>query len=228
MTDLLDAPAPTVVTDGALSTAPGAFPVARLLPDSVTSGKRVRRARSVAMAAVGASLLAVGGLFFMSTSQADDVQAQLDEAQSTAAVLSAQQAKYADVPRVAAQLSSTQTDIATALGNEVLYSGVMRRLAATTPAGITLTKVTIAPPESSTGSAGSTAAAHIQLGATATTFPAIAAWLDSLAAQKVFLNATVTHAVLDSNATVPVITVEGSLDLAPSAVSGRYAKAGTP
>ena len=230
MTAVLNAPAPGDAVHVALQPVAGAFPVAVLLPESVTNTKRVRRARSLAMAGIGVALLAVGGLYFMSSSQANDVQAQLDEAQNTATVLSAQQAKYADVPRVAAQLSSSQTDITTALGNEVLYSGVMRRLTATTPPGITLTKVTISPPESTNGTSLGSASpvAHVSLGATASTFPASAAWLDSRAAQKVFLQPSISHAGLDANAAQPVITVEGSFDLAPSAVSGRYAKAGTP
>lgn len=217
----------------------GAFPVARLLPEQVMQDKRIARARLMAMAGIGAAVLAVGGLWMTSSGEAAEAEQQLSDAQTQAAVLAAQQAKYSDVPAIASQLANAQQDISTALGPEVLWSGILGDLKKAAPAGVTIAKVSGSLPAATSSSAsknttagttGTTtepAAGHLIVGGEAATYPAIASWLDSLAAQKVFSGPTLTKSSKDPNAANPAVSFESTVELTAAAKSGRYVTKGT-
>jgi Tfp pilus assembly protein PilN len=75
----------------------------------------------------------------MASSDVSSAQEQLDSARATSATLAAEQAKYADVPKVQSDLQSAQLQQFSAMGGEVRFSTVLNNLALTIPAGVSLT-----------------------------------------------------------------------------------------
>ncbi len=218
-----------------------AFPVARLIPQSVADIKRVRRARRIAVVGIGGAVLAVAGLWMMGSSQVTEAEQELADAQATSGLLAAQQAKYADVPRVASELANAKQDLQLALGSEVLWSSVLAKLTATAPKGVTLTKVTASLPESAgqvpapaaSGSAGSTSevvipAGKLTIAGSASSYALVAGWLDALAADKLLLDPRLTHASAESGEGSPGVGFDNTVELAPGAKSGRYVTKETP
>jgi len=216
------------------------FPVARLLPSTVTEGKRVARARTMALAGVGVAAIAVGGLWMGASSQAAEAEAQLADAQATAGLLAAQRAKYNEVPVVEGQVTAAKGDLAAALGDEVLWSNVLAQVAATTPKDVTITTVTgslaastSGTPASVTGPAAAASpttgsepvvstAGTLTIGGSSTNFPEIASWLDSLATNPLFAGPMLNRSTRDENTEIDGVTFEGSVGLSEKARSGRY------
>ncbi|CAB4959613.1 MAG: hypothetical protein F2842_09640 [Actinobacteria bacterium] len=231
-------PVPTAAFPGS------SFPIARLIPQSVADSKRVRRARRLAVVGIGGAVLAVGGLWMMGSSQVAEAEQQLADAQAASGLLAAQQAKFSDVPRVASELANARQDLELALGSEVLWSSVLAKLQATAPKGVSLTKITAALPEGvgqvpaapangTAGSTGSTSevvipAGRMTVAGTADSYSLVAGWLDALAADKLLLDPTLTHASTVSGEGTPGVGFDNTVDLAPAAKSGRYVTKETP
>ena len=116
----------------------GAFPRANLIPDQIAAEAKVRTAKVVLGVAAGGSLLLVAGLYLMATNDVNGAQDQLDSARAQSALLASQAAKYADVPRVRADLASAKAQQASALGGEVRWSTVLKNLGLTIPPGVSL------------------------------------------------------------------------------------------
>jgi Tfp pilus assembly protein PilN len=149
-------PAPTTPT--APVAAPlAAFPRVNLIPDEIAREVKVRRSKVIAGGAVVASLAAVGALYLMAAGQVSAAQEQLDSATARSAALAAEATKYADVPKVQADLAGAQQQQFLALGGEVRWSTILNNMALTIPAGASLSslKGTITGgPSTSSGAAG--------------------------------------------------------------------------
>ena len=116
----------------------GAFPRANLIPDQIAAESKVRTAKVVLGVAAVGSLLLVGGLYLMATNEVNGAQDQLDSAHAQSALLASQAAKYADVPRVRADLATAKAQQASALSGEVRWSTVLKNLGLTIPPGVAL------------------------------------------------------------------------------------------
>ena len=116
----------------------GAFPRANLIPDQIAAEAKVRTAKVALGIAAGGSVVLVAGLYLMATNEVNGAQDQLDSAHAQSALLASQAAKYADVPRVRADLASAQAQQASALGGEVRWSTVLKNLGLTIPPGVSL------------------------------------------------------------------------------------------
>lgn len=115
-----------------------AFPRVNLIPDEIAREQRVRQAKLVFGGAIAASVVAVGGLYMMAAGQVSSAQEQLDAATARGIALSSEAAKYADVPKVKADLASAQEQQALALGGEVRWSFVLNNLGLTVPSGTSI------------------------------------------------------------------------------------------
>ena len=161
-TDLAESPEQDSILAAPVSTMAASqvaeFPSVNLIPDEIAEEARVRRAKLVLGGAIAASIVAVGGLFLVATGEVGSAQESLDSATARGAGLSAEAAKYADVPKVKADLASAQSQQSLALGREVRWSFVLNNLALTLPAGSSLStfKGTLAEP----GAAGAAPGAN--------------------------------------------------------------------
>ena len=129
------APMPTVAPTAA-------FPRVNLIPEQVAREARTQTAKRVCIGAVAGSALVVGGLFLLANSQVSAAQDQRDAATARSAALAAETTKYADVPRVNAELTAATAQQANAMGSEVQWSVILGDLALATPPGVSLDSFT--------------------------------------------------------------------------------------
>ncbi len=195
------------VTAPALPSSTAAFPRVNLMPDTITSEAKVHRAKLVLGIAAAASVALVGGLYVLASADVSGAQDQLDTATARGAVLATEAAKYADVPKVQAEVAAAQTQQYEAMGSEVRWSFLLNNLALTMPAGSSLTGfagvVSTTPPVTAAGakvasagdlSAGSTSVlgrpgiGTITYEGEARGYPNVAAFLDAMAKQKTLLD----------------------------------------
>ncbi|MFN8167187.1 MAG: PilN domain-containing protein [Candidatus Nanopelagicales bacterium] len=118
-----------------------AFPRVNLIPDEIAQEARVRQAKLVLAGAVAASIVAAAGLYVMAAGEVSAAQTDLDAQTARSAALAAEVTRYADVPKVKADLASAQQQQALALGGEVRWSFVLNNLALTIPQGTSLTSL---------------------------------------------------------------------------------------
>lgn len=116
-----------------------AFPRVNLMPEVVAAEARVHRARLVLVGATVASVLVVVGLYLVGSGAVSQSQDRLDTATAQGASLASEAAKYADVPKVQAQVAAARTQQYQAMGAEVRWSFLLNSLALTIPSGTSLT-----------------------------------------------------------------------------------------
>lgn len=202
----------------------GRFPSANLLPPGIVNRRRVRAAKKRALLMLaGVLVLLILVVLFIGMQQrsADaakaDAQARVDQA------LILKQ-KYAYVPAVYQAVTTARTDLATAMGQEVQVSRLLRGLSAMQPVGLSLLTL-----DASVGPGGEEAATTtvdvvpgvgvISFQGEAKSMDQVAAWLDRLR-----LNPDYSAPLLNdvTNSTEGVYSFTASAELTEQALSGRY------
>lgn len=195
------------VTAPAMPTSAAAFPRVNLMPDTIAREAKVHRAKLVLGIAAAASVALVGGLYVLASADVSSAQDQLDSATARGAVLATEAAKYADVPKVQAEVAAAQTQQYQAMGAEVRWSFLLNNLALTMPSGSSLTGfvgVVSTTPPAAAPSAKTSSAGDLSGGSTsvlgrpgigtityegeARGYPNVAAFLDAMAKQKTLLD----------------------------------------
>ena len=146
--------APAAPVEVSTTNGLGVFPRANLIPDQIAAEAKVRTAKVVLGVAAGACVLLVGGLYLMAANEVNSAQDQLDSAHAQSALLASQAAKYADVPRVRADLATATAQQASALSGEVRWSTVLKNLGLTIPPGVSLNSLQATVSGSAPGAAG--------------------------------------------------------------------------
>lgn len=213
-------------TTTAVTTA--TFPRVNLLPPEIAEETRFRSVRALLALSVVGALAIVGGAYVFASGQVSDAEETLAAAQATNATLKAEEAKYAEVPRVYAAVALAQKQLYVAMGQEVRYSYVLNDLALTIPDDVWLTSLTVEQNVDGTepveGAWGSPAIGTVSYKGTAVSYNDVAAWLDVLGK-----NSDLTDPYLSSaKAGEPigdtdVLEFESSAALTTDALSNRYA-----
>ena len=219
-------------------TSAAAYPRVNLMPEAVAAEARVHRAKMSLVAAVVASVAVVGGLYAMAYGSVNSAQDSLDAAAAKSAVLNAELTKYADVPKVQAQLTATRGQVATALGADVRWSVLLNNLSLTMPPGTSLVtfqgaiKNTVS--SSSTGNAatdnqftsvlGHPGIGTINYTGEALGYPQVAAFLDTQAKQNSLMDSYVNSvaANTDSSTGGKGYTFKSVATVTDKALSHRY------
>ncbi len=224
-----------------------AFPRVNLMPDAVAAEARVHRARMVLVGATVASLVVVGGLYAIGAGAVSSAQDQLDAATAQGATLAAEAAKYADVPKVQAQVTAARTQQYQALGGEARWSFLLNNLALTIPVGTSLTSFTgtiTGVPPAPAGAAASTPGApapgtvtsalgHPGIGnityvGEALGYPQVANFLDAQAKQKTLVDPFVSAVNAATATGGKGLTFTSTATVTAAALSHRYdVKAGS-
>lgn len=228
----VEAPTPTVAPSAA-------FPRVNLIPEQVAIEARTQTAKKVCIGAVAASALVVGGLWFLANGQVSAAQDQLDSATARSAALAAEATKYADVPRVNAELAAATQQQATAMGGEVRWSSVLYTLAITTPPGVSLQSFTAtvngsgagaATPATSTGGGSTSILGQAGIGSitvqgNAVDQPHVALFLDKMRTASGVLDpfaTTVSSATTGTAATTKEVSFAAGATISSDALSHRY------
>ena len=201
-------------------------PRVNLLPSEILDARAFRRVQRALVGAVAAALVVGAGAFAWSLHEVSTAQAALDVSRARTAQLHTEEAKYADVPRVLAQVEQAKTARRTALADDVLWYRFFDDLAAATPDTVALTNVTV----TLGGSAASASDPLTPSGIGTVTFdgggdrfPAVSSWLESVATVDGLDGSTLQSATRTSGgAAEGPVSFTSRIVIAASALSHRY------
>lgn len=205
------------------------FPRVNLLPPEIQAEARFRRTRMLLSLVVVGAVAATAGLYVMASNQVSAASDDLANAQATQVTLKAEAAKYADVPKVYAQVAAAQQQLTLAMGQEVRYSFVLNDLSLTMGHvnGVWLDNLTVAQsvddPASSKSVLGNPSIGSITFTGKAVNHNDVAAWLDALAKTPYYEDPYLSNSAM--NQKIGDQTVDGfssSVSLTAKALSNRY------
>jgi Tfp pilus assembly protein PilN len=215
-----------------------ALPRVNLLPPEIEEQRRFRRVQVGLGAAVAAAVGAVGLLYLNASTSVSEARAELDAARAQTATLNTETARFAHVPRVYAQVAASEAMLSSAMGKEVRWSYYLNDLSRSIPPRVWLTQITVtenveAAANTGAGQPASNAGQNalvppgigqITFRGTADRHDDVARWLETLARQRGYANAsfsTSTERFIDAH---KVVDFSSTVTLTDKALSGRYTK----
>jgi Tfp pilus assembly protein PilN len=211
------------------------LPRVNLLPPEIEEQRRFRKVQAGLGAGVVAALGVVGALTLLANGAVSNAQSDLDEATARGSQLKAQQAQYAEVPVVYAQVEAAEAQLGQAMGKEVRWSYFLNDLSLKIPGKVWLTSMTVAQDVDSAVAAAPDPTTYISPGVGTVTFAGagtrhndVAAWLDALAKQKGLTQPYFTSSTQEAIGTQSAVVFSSQATITEEALSGRYTqKAGS-
>ncbi|MFI7588892.1 PilN domain-containing protein [Spongisporangium articulatum] len=156
-------PAPDGALEGVASSPLPISSMARvdLLPLEIVATRRFGRTRRMVIGTLAGILVLAAAGTLWSRSAVSDAQSDLDTANAQKQAAISAQNKYADVPKLEAQLSAAYDARSAALSQDVLWYRYVNDMQGSLPSGVTLTLVnaTLSQGTDSAGSSGSSGSA---------------------------------------------------------------------
>lgn len=203
------------------------LPRVDLMPASVASADSFRRVQVGLAAALGLVVVGAAAATVLAGAQVDRAQGELAAEQARTTTLQQQEAQYADVPLVRAQLDALTTARTAALGDEVLWYRYSAHLSGALPQSMRLTSLqmssTPAAVDPATGVAtvaSDTPVGSMTLSLDGSTVPDSAALLDVLDATPGLAGPWADSTTVDP--TSGDTTVAAHVDVSSAALSGRW------
>ncbi|MFB9377820.1 PilN domain-containing protein [Kineococcus gynurae] len=179
-----------------------------LLPTEFAVARQERRLRLQLATAVGVVAAACLGAGFLATSQAHGAENSLLDEQTRTSALQAQQAPYAEVPQVLAEVAEAKKIQSDVSGYAVPWYAYLNRISTATPAGVTFTSLglSVQPTPAATAATGSAATAdplavqgigNLTVTGTTQTQAQVASWMDAMAGIPGIAGATLTSSTFD-------------------------------
>jgi len=169
-------------------------PRVNLLPAEILERRAFRVIQKVLAGVVLATLVLIAGGYAMARISVIAADQSRQDAVGRSQLLNRQKEQYAEVPMWQDSLANATTARNQAMVRNVDWAGFLDDLAASTPAGVTLTSVTVSMPDGKTlGLLGDLVAPDpllnsgigtISVSGTTTSYPTVAAWLRSFTAMK--------------------------------------------
>jgi Tfp pilus assembly protein PilN len=174
--------------------------------------------------AVVLSVAIVGLLYTHAKGGVSSAQDAVTAAQTTNASLNTKLSSLSTVQQTYDEVQAKQQLLQTAMGPEIRWSYILNDLSLRVPSNVWLTSVS-ATEGGVGGAAASTdpgAIGNISFSGTAMKHDDVAAWLDSLAKEKGFTNASFSNSTEGAIGERKVVNFGTSVDLDSSALSNRY------
>jgi Tfp pilus assembly protein PilN len=177
-----------------------------------------------------------GAFVVMANGQVHDAQGDLDTAKAHGASLQAEQAKYAEVPLVYAQVEAGEAQLSQAMGKEVRWSYFLNDLSLRTPTKVWLTGMTVAeqvdaPPvvaAPGTATYGTPGLGTVTFQGKGYRHNDVAAWLRALGNQPGLADPYFTNSTQEKVGTEDSVTFDSQAVITEEALSGRFTdKAGS-
>ncbi len=213
-------------------TRAAALPRVNLLPPEIEQAEQLARLKKVLAVIVVGALVLAGLLYFWASGQVSSAQSELEAAQAENAALQAEAAQYAEVPLVAQQVATAETNLATAMAPEVRVSFLMNDLSLTIPQSVRLTtmSIVVAPSDpAAAAAAAATGVPYIPPTGTVTytgkavSYDAVASWLQSFRKQPSYENPYAQSITEDEDNTVDTVySWASSAQLTEAAKSNRF------
>lgn len=205
------------------------WPQVNLLPSEVTQGRRLKSIKRLLLLAllvvVLIATLAYAGAQWLARSAA----AELASVQAETARLQEEKASYAEVPTTLGAISQAETARQQGMATEILWPSYLESLRAVTPTGVSYDSLSVTVGSASQPYAGSTdplatpgSIGQVSFTARSTTVPDTAAWIDGISTVAGLQNPWFSSASRTEEDGVVYYQVEATVDLQPSALSGRF------
>jgi len=211
-----------------------------LLPPEIEEGRRFRRVQLGLGAGVLAAAAVVGGLTLLATLAVNDAQGDLDAKKARGSQLESQQAQYAEVPLVYAQVEAATAQLGQAMGKEVRWSYFLNDLSLNVPGKVWLTSMTVTQDVDMVAAATATptvpgGGTYLSPGLGTVTFQGkgyahndVAAWLNALTRQKGLTQPYFTSSAQEEIGSESAVSFTSQATITEDALSRRYTqKAGS-
>lgn len=207
------------------------IPRVNLMPPEILAARVFQRTQIGLGASVLVVLAVIGGVFLLSQRQADAAAENLAAEQSRTTTLQTEQAQYAEVPTVLAEVEAAETARETAMGNDVLWYRYLNDIALSYPENVWLGGLTASvasPTTQSVLSAESTdplatpGFGTISFTGSSLTNPDVANWLDVLTATPGFADSTYSSATRTERSGQIVVDFSTSVVVTEEAKSHRF------
>ena len=226
MTSLLDKPR----TRGAGAGFVAGQPQVNLLPPEIRAARGLKRVQGYLALLLVVVLLACAGAYVVARLDKANAESGLTKAQDRTAELQADEAKYADVPRVLGQLDDTKKALDLGMSTEILWKPYYDAIAAVLPAGVSLDSLTVTEgtPMTAGPAAGSPleepSIGQVQFSARSKTLPDTAALVDALDAIPGLGDAWVTSAAVQADDTSKTVyyNVSATVQVRDTAYAHRF------
>lgn len=213
---------------GVLVGAPD-LPQVNLLPPEVRAARGLVHLKRWLALALVVVLVVVVGLYGAALLARGSADSELAEAQARAAELQAQEAEYAEVPRVVNDLRRATDARTLGMSTEVLWKPYLDAVAAVLPANVSVRTFTIAQatpvmaPEAPADPLAAQGIGSITFTSTAVGLPDNAAWIDALNSIPGFYAANATAEALGEDDGVVSYTVSSTVLVNETAFALRFA-----
>ena len=227
----------TVVnTESRLGMANATLPRVNLLPPEIAEQAAFKKLQLGLGVGVLAAVSVVGLLTVSASHSVSTAQTSLDQQNGRGQALIAQKAQYNNVTAVYAAAAAAQTQLQTAMGQEVRYSQLMHDLSLSVPSTVWLKSLSYtqaapaaAAPAVGTPGAAATATAPVGIGSLTVTgvgfnHDDLALWLESLAGQKNYSDPYFASSTESLLGTRKIVTFTSTANLTSAAYSGRYTR----
>jgi hypothetical protein len=204
------------------------WPQVNLLPGEVTKGRRLRSIKKLLVLALAVVVLIATLGYAGALLLAGSAARELESAQAEGQTLQAEKAQYAQVPQTLSAIALAESARQQGMSSEILWPDYLEALRAVTPDGVSYDTMSVAvggPGQPYTGAgnplAGSTIG-QVTFSARSLTLPDTAAWIDAIEQVEGLANPWFSSASLAEDEGVVYYQVEATVDLLPSALSGRF------
>lgn len=204
------------------------WPQVNLLPSEVTAGRRLQSVKkllvAIVLVVVLIAMLGYAGAVWLAGNAADE----LASVQSETVRLQAEKEQYAEVPTTLSAIDNAESARQQAMATEILWPDYLEAVRAVTPAGVSYDTLTVNAGTPSQPYAGSTDAlvpgsiGQIAFTARSLTLPDTASWIDAIETVPGLSNPWFSSATLSEDEGVVYYQVTATVDLLPSALSGRF------
>ena len=228
MTSMLDRPAKSAKGKPTQSIITG-LPQVNLLPPEVRAARGLQSIKRWLVIALLAVVVLCAILWLLAQTVAANAQSELEDAQKETARLTQEQAKYAEVPRVQAQLAQAERARQIAGSTDVLWKPYIDAITAVLPAGASMDSFIVAGATPMEGAAApanllqAPSIGNLTFAARSVTIPDVSALMDALDSIPGFADSFVTAVTITETEGFGVYyQIEGSVQIQPSAFSGRF------
>lgn len=211
-----------------------ALPRVNLLPPEIAEQRRARQVQGALAAGVLAAVGVAAVLVVLANGQVNRAEEELAASKQRNVTLQKEADRYAEVPKVFAQVDAARSQLELAMGKEVRWSYFLNDLSLKTPNAVWLTEMTVAQTVDSDPAAaaavpvdGGQAYLNSPLGSVtfrgkATGHNGVAAWLDALAKQEGFDQPYFTESKREDIGAEQAVTFDSKVAITDEAFSGRY------